>query len=88
MSMKNFRMNVFKSEIKRSYKIYGDVIGLEFNASLIGIWKQSRFINEKEYHELRSYNRKCCDEYPDNELSKLWGAVVKDASNSESKTRR
>lgn len=50
-------MDTFKEEINRAFRVLGADKGFGQNVTDIQAWKESGFLSNDDYHELRQYNR-------------------------------
>lgn len=57
-------IDFLKEEINRAYEEFGDMIGLNFNASMIVAWRDAGLISADECSELRKYSRDYFSELP------------------------
>lgn len=53
----NERLEIYKEEIRRAYRVLGADIGIQQNALDIQEWRNCGFITNEQYHELGKYNR-------------------------------
>ena len=50
-------IDFLKEEINRAYEEFGDMIGLNFNASMIVAWRKAGLVSADEFIDLRQYSR-------------------------------
>ena len=53
----NERLEIYKEEIRRAYRVFGADKGIQKNALEIQLWRNYGFITADEYHYLRCYSR-------------------------------